>query len=233
MNFADFKVLTFDCYGTLIDWENGILRSLRPFVNAHNIVIDDDALLALYGTCEAEAEHAAFRKYRDILCETMLGIAQRIGITPTEAETNALLEGFSEWLPFPDTVEALQKLASRYRLVVVSNVDDDLFALSAQRLGVGFADVITAQQVGSYKPNLRNFETALHRVGVPKQQVLHVAQSLYHDIAPAKILGLSTVWVNRRAGKPGTGATPLASAQPDLEVTSLAALVDHIETAQT
>ncbi len=126
--------------------------------------------------------------------------------------------------PFPDSPEALKLLSRRFKLVILSNVDDDLFALSAKRLGVEFSDVITAQQVGSYKPDVRNFRLMLERTGNHPKRVLHVAQSLFHDIAPAKSLGLTTVWVNRRHDRPGFGATPPAEATPDLEVPDLITL---------
>jgi 2-haloacid dehalogenase len=125
-------------------------------------------------------------------------------------------------------VEALRALKAKYRLVIVSNIDDDLFQHSARLLQTPFDDVITAQQVGAYKPSLRNFEAMLQRVSVAREQILHVAQSLYHDIGPAKAMGLATVWVNRRHGRPGSGATPPASATPDLEVSDLRTLVARI-----
>lgn len=139
---------------------------------------------------------------------------------------DALPNSLQFWPPFPDTTEALLRLKARYKLAIISNVDDDLFAASARQLGVPFDHVITAQQVRSYKPSHNNFERALERVGVAREQVLHVAQSVYHDIVPARALGLSTVWVNRRRGLSGSGATLPAEGRPDLEVPDLKSLAD-------
>ena len=130
----------------------------------------------------------------------------------------------AHWPPFPDTVEALRKLHAVFKLAIVSNVDDDLFAGTAKLLQIPFDAVITAQQAGSYKPSHRNFELALQRIAHPKDKVLHVAQSLYHDIEPARALGIRSVWVNRRGNQAGSGATKPSNAIPDLEVPSLAAL---------
>ena len=131
-----------------------------------------------------------------------------------------------DWPPFDDTVAALRRLGRRFRLGILSNVDDDLFADSARLLEVEFAPVVTAQQAGAYKPSRRNFELLLERAGAPRERVLHVAESLFHDVAPARALGLATVWVDRRAGQEGSGATPSATATPDARVESLAALAD-------
>jgi len=128
-----------------------------------------------------------------------------------------------DWPAFPDSTRALQALKKKYKLAILSNIDDDLIAFSVQRLGQ-FDWIITAQQAKSYKPSLNNFYLALERIGVPKNKILHVAQSLFHDIAPAKALGLSTVWINRRHNKAGFGATPPAQAQPDLQVPDLQTL---------
>jgi 2-haloacid dehalogenase len=230
LDFSQYRVLTFDCYGTLIDWERGILNGLRPVLDQHGITLSDDEALELFGELESEAEGGPYLPYREVLTVVLAGFAERLGFTLADVERLALAESVGDWPPFPDTVEGLGALARHYDLVILSNVDDDLFARSAQHLKVDFANVITAQQVGSYKPNRRNFEVALERVGVPKEQVLHVAQSLFHDIEPANEIGLTTVWVNRRHDRPGFGATPPASAQPDLEVPdlrTLARLVDE------
>ena len=223
-DFARFHVLTFDCYGTLIDWEAGILGALRPLLASHGKTLGDDEVLQIYAELESEAEAGPFRRYRDVLEEVVSGLGKRLTFTPTVAELQSLPRSLRKWQPFPDTVAALRRLKSKYKLAVISNVDDDLFADTARLLQVPFSDVITAQQVGSYKPARKNFEVALTRLGVPREQVLHVAQSLFHDIAPAKELGLATVWVNRRAGKQGGGATRPAGAKPDLEVPDLATL---------
>lgn len=228
LDFTRYEVLTFDCYGTLIDWERGLTAALSPVLKAHNVQMDAEALLQLYAELEAEQESCPYRRYRAILKDIVVRMGQRLGFTPSEAEQESLPGSIRDWPPFPDTVEALERLKKRYKLAVISNIDDDLFEGSARQLGIPFDEDITAEQVGSYKPSPRNFEAAIERIGVPKEKILHVAQSLYHDVAPAKALGFSTVWVNRRKGRPGFGATPPTNAQPDLEVPDLATLADLI-----
>ena len=229
LNFSQYSALTFDCYGTLIDWEGGILSALRPLVTAQGISLSDEILLETYGELEAAQEAGEFQSYRAILRGVVGGFGERYGFAVNEAVQNALVDSFEKWLPFPDTVEALARLAKRFSLNVISNVDDDLFALSAQHLKADFRNVVTAQRVGSYKPNFRNFEVALQTINLPKERVLHVAQSLYHDIAPANHLGIASVWVNRRYGQEGTGATPPTNAVPDLEVPDLKTLADLVD----
>jgi 2-haloacid dehalogenase len=224
LEFARYTHLTFDCYGTLIDWESGILAALRPVLARHGVTLSDDQALEVFGELEATAEAGEYRPYREILAAVLDGFGGRFGFTPSAEERAVFGGSVADWPAFPDSAEGLRALGERYKLVILSNVDDDLFAHSARRLGANFADVITAQQIGSYKPNPRNFRFALNRLGVPAERVLHVAQSLFHDIAPAKEFGLATVWVNRRHDRPGSGATPLAAATPDLEVPDLRTL---------
>jgi 2-haloacid dehalogenase len=231
LDFDRFTYLTFDCYGTLIDWERGILAALRPVLDCHGIAISDDAALELYGELESAVETGPYLPYRELLATVMDGFGERLGFVPSADERAALAASVGDWPPFPDTVEALRALADRFRLVILSNIDDDLFALSARHLGVAFAAVVTAQQVGSYKPDPRNFDALLARLDTAPDRVLHVAQSLFHDIAPANALGLTTVWVNRRHDRPGSGATPPATARPDLEVPDLRTLA-HLASAE-
>jgi 2-haloacid dehalogenase len=231
LDFDRYTYLTFDCYGTLIDWERGILAALRPVLDRHGIAIADDAALELYGELESAAEAGPYRPYRELLATVMDGFGERLGFVPSAAERAALAASVGDWPPFPDTVEALRALADRFRLVILSNIDDDLFALSARHLGVAFAAIVTAQQVGSYKPDPRNFRALLARLDTAPDRVLHVAQSLFHDIAPANALGLTTVWVNRRHDRPGSGATPPAMARPDLVVPDLRTLA-HLASAE-
>ena len=228
VNFDRFEVLTFDCYGTLIDWESGIWDALRPILTSHRVGVSLDEALERYGTLESEAERGPYRDYRTVLGTVLEGLGSRFGFTPTPAELQQFAASVKDWPAFPDSARALQALKSRYKLAIVSNIDDDLFAFSADRLQVPFDWVITAKQVQSYKPSLNNFRRAFERIGVPQAKILHVAQSLFHDIAPAKALGLATVWVNRRHGKTGPGATPPAQAQPDVEVPDLESLARTI-----
>ncbi len=224
LKFEDFEVLTFDCYGTLIDWEAGIWAALRPVLSNHHIQMAVEKALELYGELETEAERGEYHEYRAVLQMVLEGFGKRLGFSPTETE----LEGFSgsveNWPAFPDSARALIALKGMYKLAILSNIDDDLFAFSARRLQVPFDWVITAQQARSYKPSLNNFHLALERIGLPRHKILHVAQSLFHDIVPAKQLGLATVWVNRRQDKEGFGATPPAQIEPNLEVPDLETL---------
>jgi 2-haloacid dehalogenase len=227
IDFAPFEAMTFDCYGTLVDWERGILDALRPMLAAHGAAADDDdALLERFARLESAAQAGPLRSYREILSEVARGFGRWEGYKPTEAEVDGFAASVGRWPVFPDAVDALATLAGRYRLAIVSNVDDDLFAETSARLGVTFSEVVTAQQVRSYKPARAHFDEVLRRLGLPRERVLHVAQSLFHDVAPATGLGFTCVWVNRRAGRPGGGATPPADAVPDLEVPDLATLAE-------
>jgi len=222
--FDSYEILSFDCYGTLIDWEAGILSALAPLLSRHGRSVPEETLLAAFGELESAAEQAPYRTYAAVLGEVVDGLGRRFGFAPDPADRRVLAASLASWPPFPDTAGALRALKSKYRLGIISNIDDDLFAGTARSLGIEFDWVVTARQVGSYKPSLENFRQALARFGAPKDKVLHVAQSLFHDIAPARSLGLSTVWVNRRLGRSGPGATPAASARPDLEVADLQSL---------
>jgi 2-haloacid dehalogenase len=224
VDFADIDVLTFDCYGTLVDWESGILAALQPVLAAHGAVVDDETLLELYGELEAEEESGAYVNYKTVLQNILRRLGERFNFKPSGDELEGFALSVKDWLPFPDTVSALAALKRRYQLGIISNIDDDLLAFTRPRLGVEFDWVITAQQVQSYKPSFSNFQQAMARIGKPQEKILHVAQSIFHDIIPAKQLGLSTVWVNRRHDKAGTGATKAAEGQADLEVNDLQTL---------
>ncbi|BAY10993.1 haloacid dehalogenase type II [Calothrix sp. NIES-2098] len=221
INFEHSQVLTFDCYGTLIDWESGILAALKPLLSNHKHNLDDERLLQLFAEFEAEIQQGEYLKYREVLRRVVEKFGEYFGFTPTAEELYALADSIKHWQPFPDTVEALKALKQKYKLAIISNVDDNLFAFSAQVLEVEFDWIITAEQVKSYKPSLNNFKVAIERINQPLEEILHVACSIYHDIVPAKSLGISTVWVNRRAGKEGIGANLPVVAQPDLEVPDL------------
>lgn len=220
-----FEVLTLDCYGTLIDWESGIVTTLRT-VCPQGWAASGDELLERFGHHEAAVERGQYRTYREVLAMVIRGIADDFGVPVSDDAVGRFSESVGEWPPFPDAGAALRRLATRFRLGVITNCDDDLFASSNQRLGVRFDWVITAQQVGSYKPDRANFEEALERIAIPKERILHVAQSLYHDHVPAKRLGMTTVWIDRRHDRPGPGATPPAEAAPDLTFPSMAAFAE-------
>jgi 2-haloacid dehalogenase len=224
LEFSRYEVLTFDCYGTLIDWESGILSALHRILSAHGKVIEDATILKLYGDFEQRSEEGEFHPYRSVLESVVRRFGAQLGFNPTDAEARSLPDSLPTWKPWPDTVAALQLLKSRFRLAILSNVDDDLFALTRPQLGVNFDEVITAQQAQAYKPSLEIFELALSRINSPAHRVLHVGQSVYHDVIPAQALGLATVWVNRPSARPGVGAVKSAEAKPDLIVSSLAEL---------
>lgn len=228
MNFDDFDVLTFDCYGTLIDWETGIWEALQPLLAQHRIDMTIDQALELYGELETEVERGAYYDYKTVLSMVLERFSSTVGFRPTQTELQRFSASVPAWPAFPDSSPALQALKEKYKLAIISNIDDDLFTFSAQRLQVQFDWVITAQQARSYKPSLQNFHLAFERIGLPRSKILHVAQSLFHDIVPAKALGLSTVWVNRRHNKAGFGATPPAHARPDLEVPDLQTLAEKM-----
>jgi 2-haloacid dehalogenase len=225
VNFRQFEVLSFDCYGTLIDWESGILTALKPILLNHNIDIGDKQILELFAEQESIQEAGEYLKYREILKIVVQSLGEKLKFTPAEAELNSLAESIQNWEPFPDTVEALKVLKKSYKLTIISNIDYDLFAYTTKKLGVEFDWIITAEQVKSYKPSLQNFEVAIQRMGISPDKLLHVAQSVYHDIVPAKSMGIAAVWVNRRQAKEGFGATVPASGNPDLEVPDLKTLV--------
>lgn len=226
LEFNRYEVLTFDCYGTLIDWESGMLESLKPLLSNHGINLDNTQILELFAESESEQEKGDYTKYRDVLRAVVRKFGERLGFEPSQSEQDSLPDSIQNWQPFPDTVEALKSLKERFKLAIISNVDDDLFASTAQHLGIELDWVITAEQVKSYKPSLNNFQRAIERIGLPSEKILHVACSIYHDIVPATSLGLSTVWVNRRANQEGSGAAPLASGQANLEVPDLKTLAD-------
>jgi 2-haloacid dehalogenase len=249
MRLTDFSALTFDCYGTLIDWETGILAALRPWTAAHRVEAGDEELLAAFGRAESRREAAdPTSPYPRILAGVLEDLAEEFGVTasPEEFGVTASPEeaaafggSVKDWPAFPDSPEALAYLKRHYKLVIVSNVDRASFRHSNARLGVTFDAVVTADDAGAYKPAPNHFHLALAQLaemGVAQDQVLHVAQSLYHDHVPAKRLGLRTMWVNRRAARPsgadagggGGGATPAppVPVTPDGEVPTLAALVD-------
>ncbi len=224
IDLSPFTHLSFDCYGTLIDWERGLLATLRPVLSGHGVVIDDAEILRLYARSEAAEEAGAYRAYREILCGVMRRMGEELGFVATAADRHALSHSVEDWPPFADTVAALHRLKTRFKLVIISNIDDEIFAQTARRLVVPFDAVITAQQVRQYKPSQENFRFALKRLGVPREQILHVAQSLYHDHAPAQALGWTTAWVNRPSCCPGTGVAPASDALPDLEVPDMESL---------
>lgn len=228
VDFDRVELITFDCYGTLIDWESGILAALRPIREGHGITIGDEEILEAYGRAEAKQQQDDYYPYELVLRMVMTELSLRLGFDATPKEVLSLSRSIKKWKPFPDTVASLAKLKSRYKLAIISNIDDRLFEDTARALEVPFDWIVTAQQAGAYKPSPHVFEYALAQFDIPRDQILHVAQSVYHDIVPAKKLGIATAWVNRRRGRKGSGATHPAVETPDIEVPDLASLVRMI-----
>jgi len=218
IDFDAFDALTFDCYGTLIDWERGLLAALAPHLPEG---ADREDVLERFARHEAELEAGPYLRYREVLAGCLRGLGAELGFEPTAEEQAAFGGSVVDWPAFPDSPGALQTLKQRFKLAVITNCDDDLFAASNEKLGVEFDWVITAEQARGYKPRRENFQFAFERIDVPRERILHVAQSLFHDHVPAKALGMTTVWIDRRQGQAG-GATPPAEAEPDLTFGDLA-----------
>jgi len=219
LDFDRFRVITFDCYGTLIDWETGLLGAIGSILRSHNVSLSDAQILQIYGELEPRAQNP-YRCYRDVLAGIVRDFGDRLGFPVSDAEAQLLPESLRNWLPFPDTNDALEKLKTKYQLAIISNTDDDLFAATSRHFKINFDEVITAQQAKAYKPSSAPFELALRRLGLPREQVLHAGQSVHHDVLPAKLLGLATVLVERR----GFGATKPTEGEPDLRVPDLQTL---------
>ncbi len=226
IDFGRFDALTFDCYGTLIDWEAGISTALTAALSPLGIGPDTEELLQRFAGHEAALEAGPYRRYREILTEASRLVGRDYRVELSDEAAASFGGSVGEWPAFPDSVAALGRLETRFRLGVITNCDDDLFAMSNRRLGVTFDWIITAEQAGSYKPDPRNFELAFTRMGGSRERILHVAQSLFHDHVTAKALGLTTVWIDRRRDRPGFGATPPAEATPDLTLPDMASLAE-------
>lgn len=218
-----YDALTFDCYGTLIDWERGLLAHLAPILQRNDVHANDDFVLSYFAESEAKLEEGPYRSYREVLEGVCDAFGRRFAFALKHDERAALPESIAAWPPFPDTIDALTTLGRHHRLAIISNVDDDLFALSRARLGIEFAEVITAEQVRAYKPDPRVFVEAVRRLRVPRERILHIAQSRYHDIVPARALGIDCVWIDRRLGH-GGGATRASEAEANWQFPDLARL---------
>ncbi|MBA3584823.1 MAG: haloacid dehalogenase [Gemmatimonadetes bacterium] len=216
------RVVTFDCYGTLIDWETGIWNAFREAAGYDGVTLDREGVTAAYHAIEPKVEAGPFRPYRDVLATTARRVAAECGWTISADRAAFLPRSLGGWPPFADTNAALERLAGRVRLGILSNVDEDLLEQTRRRLSVEFDFWVTADRVESYKPDLAHFEAARPFVGDPGGWV-HVAQSLYHDVAPANVLGLPVVWVNR-SNEPRPPEGPLA----DREVRDLADLAEWL-----
>lgn len=220
-----FDVLTFDCYGTLVDWQRGIVDYLQPVLIGHDAHVTDDFILEFFSETEPALQREG-GKYADVLRGVLERFGTRLGFVPTAAERDGFPASLGEWKPFPDTIDALTRLGQHFRLAVISNVDDALFTLTRKALGIEFAHVTTAEAVGAYKPDSRVFEAALAEIGCGRERILHVAESLYHDVAPANELELATVWIDRNQG--AQGAARAADAQPTWTFPTLGEFADAL-----
>lgn len=226
LDLARITTLTFDCYGTLIDWEAGAIAALRPWLARHGATPSDDEIITAFQTFDTALCQPPYRSYRTVLAGVVEGFGRQFGIRVEPADRDVLALSIPSWTPFPDTVETLRALSVRYRLAIVSNIDDDLFAASARQLEVPFAAVVTAEQSRCYKPQPAIFEDALHRLAVTPDAVAHVAEGAT-EITPARRLGCATVWVRRN----GHSARLLTEA-PDLEVPDLRSLLVAMRDAE-
>lgn len=232
MRLSDFDALTFDCYGTLIDWESGITAALRPLTARLSPELPRDAVLAAHARHEAAQQlQTPAKPYREALAVVYRRLAEEWGLAVSWAECVAYGRSIPDWPAFADSAEALAYLKQHYKLVVLSNVDQESFAASNARLGVAFDAVYTAEEIGAYKPADRNFEYMLRNIatlGVAPTKILHTAESLFHDHVPANRHGLASCWIWRRHAQGGFGATMDPGAQPrfDFRFTSLGAMAD-------
>ncbi len=219
---AAFDIITFDCYGTLIDWDGGIAESFKDAALVDGVKLERERVLSVYHEVEPTVQQDEYRSYRDVLADVALRCAARLEWPLPPSKSGFLADSLGAWKPFPDTNPMLERLSrSGYRLGILSNIDQDLFAMTRRQFTVDFDLVITAQQVRSYKPAHGHFLTARENIG--EQRWLHAARSYYHDVVPARALGIPVVWVNR-------GGDPLdGTAQPDAEVASLEGLVAWLD----
>jgi len=231
MQLRDFKALTFDCYGTLIDWETGLYTALQPLLQKGSVTLKRDEVLAAFGRHESTQQVATPEMiYSELLAEVHRQLAREWQVSDAETDAVAFGKSVPDWPAFPDTEASLQYLQRYYKLVILSNVDRESFAGSNRRLGVAFDAICTAQDIGSYKPDPRNFAYLINTVaglGVLKRNILHTAESLRHDHVPAQAVGLATAWIHRRHQLEGWGATAPPAQMPryDFRFTSLAEMV--------
>jgi 2-haloacid dehalogenase len=237
LDLTTFKASSFDCYGTLIDWEAGISAVLVPWAAEQDLALGEEDLLLAYADNEAAVERETpTALYPEVLAEAFRRTGAMLGAQVSDQWAARLGGSVPDWPAFPDSADALARLARHYQLIIVSNVHRAGFAGSNQHLHGDFAAVITAEDVGAYKPaenHFRALDATLSDLGVDRARLLHVAQSLFHDHVPAKREGLPSVWINRRHDRPGWGATPEPSQEwsYNLEFGSMAAFADAVDSA--
>ena len=234
MRLSDFAALTFDCYGTLIDWESGMFAALAPLIERAG-GLERDAVLEAHARHESgQQRQTPQMRYSDLLSIVHKRLAEEWRVETTWEECEAYGRSVPDWPAFPDSAEALAYLGEHFALVILSNVDNRSFAGSAARLGARWTAVVTAEDAGSYKPSDRNFEHLLERLaplGIERSAILHTAESLFHDHVPAGRHGLARAWIHRRHDQPGFGATmdPGENPHTDFRFTSMAAMAEAHE----
>ncbi|WP_250507933.1 haloacid dehalogenase type II [Caballeronia sp. GAFFF3] len=232
MKLTDFDTLTFDCYGTLIDWETGIFEALRPLLDRVQPELTRDQVLEAHARHESsQQKYTPGKRYQELLAIVYKRLAEEWGVSFTQEDCMVYGRSIRDWPAFPDSADALRYLKQHYKLVILSNVDNESFAHSNARLQVEFDAIITAEDIGSYKPSPRNFEYMLEKLGergIRKEKILHTAESLFHDHKPANGFGLASCWIYRRHSQPGFGATMDPGVQPriDFRFNSMADLVE-------
>jgi len=222
MTSSDFDIITFDCYGTLIDWEGGIINAFQSEAAKDGLALEGDQIIAAYNAEEPKVESRTYLPYREVLTETAGLVGSRLGWNISIERASFLAQSLAEWEPFADTNAALERLVRKFQLGILSNIDDDLLTGTRRHFTVQFDLIVTAQQVQSYKPGLAHFNEAMARRS--GKRMLHAAQSYFHDVVPCAALGIPVVWINRKAERPLPGG-PL----PTHEVRNLSELADLLE----
>jgi 2-haloacid dehalogenase/putative hydrolase of the HAD superfamily len=222
MRQESIGLITFDCYGTLIDWETGLSTAIQTEAARDGVALDREQIIAAYMVEEPAVESQSYRLYREVLTETAVRVATRLGWSLDGARASFLARSVPSWIPFPDTNPALERLARRFKLGILSNIDDEILAATRRHFTVDFDIIVTAEQVRSYKPGHAHFIEAKRRAGATG--LLHAAQSYFHDVVPARELNIPVVWVNRNSeGVPEGGVRPTADVS---NLTGLADLLD-------
>ncbi|RWD24402.1 MAG: haloacid dehalogenase type II [Mesorhizobium sp.] len=221
MKLTDFKALTFDCYGTLIDWESGMIEGLKPLTERAGRGLSRNEILEAHARHESSQQKwTPQKRYSDLLSIVYKRLAEEWGVTATRDDCVAYGESVKDWPPFADSAAALRYLKQHYKLVILSNVDNRSFSFSNQKLGVDFDAIYTAEDIGSYKPSDRTFNYMLEKlatIGIGADQVLHTAESMFHDHVPASRLGLKSCWIYRRHADQGFGATMYPGDMPKVD----------------
>jgi 2-haloacid dehalogenase/putative hydrolase of the HAD superfamily len=211
MKLTDFQALTFDCYGTLIDWETGMIGALKPLTERAGHGLSRDEILQAHARHESSQQKwTPQMRYSDLLAVVYKRLAEEWGLSATREECIAYGESVKDWPAFADSAEALRYLKKHYKLIILSNVDNKSFSFSNKKLGIDFDAIYTAEDIGSYKPSARNFDYMLEKlrtIGIGEKQILHTAESMFHDHGPANKTGLASCWIYRRHADQGFGAT--------------------------